>query len=107
MSRRWIYFGLALALGVGALLSLLASPWPDGLERVAEDQGFRRPAAKEPLVRSPIPEYLFPGVADRRLATAMAGAAGTLLLFALGFGLGRLGKGRRAWRGRAGQKRPG
>jgi cobalt/nickel transport protein len=87
---RWIWIGLAAALVVGALLSLAASPHPDGLERVAQDQGFLAKAASAPLLASPLPDYLFPGIADPRLATGLAGFLGTLALFALGYGLGRL-----------------
>ena len=51
MKLKWWYVGLLIALGL-AIISPLASAWPDGLERVAEDQGiidtaleasFRRP----------------------------------------------------------------
>jgi cobalt/nickel transport protein len=85
---RWIWIGLAAALAVGALLSLAASPHPDGLERVAEDKGFLEKALETPLLRSPLPDYLFPGIADERLATGLAGFLGTLVLFALGWALG-------------------
>jgi cobalt/nickel transport protein len=87
---RWIWIGLATALVVGAFLSLTASSSPDGLERVAEDQGFLAKAVGVPLLHSPLPDYLFPGIADRRLATGMAGFLGTLVLFALGTGVGWL-----------------
>lgn len=96
---RWIWIGLAAALAVGAFLSLAASPSPDGLERVAEDKGFLGKAVSTPLLRSPLPDYLFPGIADERLATGLAGFLGTLVLFALGYGVGwalRLGRRRGA-----------
>jgi cobalt/nickel transport protein len=95
---RWIWIGLAVALAVGALLSMFASPHPDGLERVAEDKGFLGRAVERPLLRSPIPDYLFPGIENERLATGLAGFLGTLVLFALGWLIGRLAtraKGRR------------
>jgi cobalt/nickel transport protein len=98
-STRWIWIGLAMALAVGALLSLAASSSPDGLERVAEDQGFLGKAMKTPPLISPLSGYLFPGIADRRLATGLAGFLGTLVLFALGYGVGwalRLGRRRGA-----------
>lgn len=96
---RWVWIGLAVALAVGALLSLAASAAPDGLERVAEDKGFLERAAGIPLLRSPLPDYLFPGIADERLATGLAGFLGTLALFAVGCGVGwvlRLGRRRGA-----------
>ncbi len=95
-NNRWIWIGLAMALAVGAVLSLAASSSPDGLERVAEEKGFLAKAVEMPLLHSPLPDYLFPGIADERLATGLAGFLGTLVLFALGYGLGRaLRSGRR------------
>ncbi|OHD25678.1 MAG: hypothetical protein A2064_06590 [Spirochaetes bacterium GWB1_66_5] len=85
-----IWIGLAVSLAVGALLSLAASPHPDGLERVAEDKGFLETAVGTPLLHSPLPDYVFPGIANERLATGLAGFLGTLVLFALGWGLGWL-----------------
>jgi cobalt/nickel transport protein len=85
---RWIWIGLAAALAVGTFLSLAASSSPDGLERVAEDKGFLAKAVGIPLLHSPLPDDLFPGIADERLATGLAGFLGTLVLFALGYGVG-------------------
>lgn len=94
-SVRWIWAGLAAALAVGTLLSTFASPHPDGLERVAEEQGFLGRAVERPLLRSPIPDYLLPGIRSERLATGLAGFIGTLALFAAGRLVGRLsGRGR-------------
>ncbi|MHB1294459.1 MAG: PDGLE domain-containing protein [Anaerolineae bacterium] len=87
MKRTWWLVGLGLALLV-AVLSPLASSHPDGLERVAEDQGFIG-AAQEPWYTA-IPDYVFPGVADERLATILAGMVGVIVLFAAMWGLGRL-----------------
>jgi hypothetical protein len=87
-NRRWIWIGLAVALAVGGLLSLAASSSPDGLERVAENKGFLEKAAKLPVLRSPLPDYLFPGIDDERLSAGLAGFLGTLILFALGYGVG-------------------
>ena len=96
-STRWIWIGLAAAVAVGALLSLAASPSPDGLQRVALDKGFAQKAAPAPPVRSPLHGYRIPGIADPRLATGLAGFLGTLILFAVGYGAG--------WVLRAGRRR--
>lgn len=87
MKRRWWIVGLGIALIV-AVLSPLASVHPDGLERVAEDQGFidRSQGPSYEL----LPDYLFPGVANESVATILAGVVGTIILFALVFGLGRI-----------------
>ncbi len=82
--KYWWIAGLLLALGV-ALLSPLASPHPDGLERVAEDQGFLE-RARGPLYRL-IPDYLFPGIQNEAVATILAGVVGTVFVFGLVFGV--------------------
>jgi cobalt/nickel transport protein len=94
MSKRTWWFVLA-ALGVavilGGLLSPFASSSPDGLEKVAEDKGFLEKGESAPAWRWPlIPDYALPGVSNESLATGMAGVAGTLLVFGLGYGLTRL-----------------
>jgi PDGLE domain-containing protein len=83
---------VGLALGVAVALALFASSWasssPDGLEQVAETNGFLEDGRLHLLQeRSPVPEYAFPGVDDPRLATALAGLVGTLLVALVGFGL--------------------
>jgi hypothetical protein len=92
MKLKWWHVALLIALGL-AILSPLASPWPDGLERVAEDKGFIE-AALEPAFEL-IPDYVFPGLGNERLATILAGLVGTLILFGAGYGLGALLKGQR------------
>jgi hypothetical protein len=87
-----LFVGLALALAVGLALaaSPYASPAPDGLERVAADHGFLDQARTAAVQRhAPLPDYAFPGISDPRLATGAAGFAGTLIVFAVGFGLAR------------------
>jgi cobalt/nickel transport system permease protein len=76
--------GLALALGL-AVLSPLASTHPDGLEWVAEQQGFIG-LAQSPLYRI-IPDYAVPGISNQALATIAAGLLGTALVFVVAFGI--------------------
>ncbi len=87
MKRNWFWWLLA-ALLIAALLSPLASSHPDGLERVAEDKEFLEKGYS--VLRSPIPDYLFPGVEHEGLATALAGIIGTVLTFGVMVGIGRL-----------------
>ena len=70
--------GLAIAL-VLAIAAPLASLNPDGLEWVAEQQGFIS-LAQEPLYKI-IPDYLLPGVSSEALATIIAGIFGAVLVF--------------------------
>ncbi len=87
LKKYWWVAGLLLAVAV-ALFSPLASPHPDGLERVAEDRGFIDRAQDAPY--QVVPDYLFPGIQNEAVATIVAGIAGTLLVFGLGFGLARV-----------------
>jgi hypothetical protein len=84
LKKYWWLVGLLLAVIV-ALFSPLASPHPDGLERVAEEQGFLEQAKDAPY--QVVPDYAFPGIENKDLATIVAGVAGTVLLFGLGYGL--------------------
>jgi hypothetical protein len=84
LEKYWWVISLSLAVVV-ALFSPLASPHPDGLERVAEDQGFLD-TAREAYYHI-IPDYVFPGIENEKAATIVAGVVGTLLLFGLGYGM--------------------
>ncbi len=77
-------FGLIIALAL-AVLSPLASSYPDGLEWVAEQQGFIG-LAQSPLYEL-IPDYVFPGIGNEVLATIVAGVFGTVLVFLVALGL--------------------
>ncbi|MFZ5648915.1 MAG: PDGLE domain-containing protein [Bacillota bacterium] len=84
-----IYRVLLLALIVAAFLSPFASSSPDGLERVAEDHGFLEKGEGDPVIESPIPDYVFPGIENESVATAAAGVAGTLITFGIMYGLAK------------------
>jgi len=79
---------LAVAVALATAASPFASASPDGLERVAERKQFLDQGRLAPVQeRAPVPDYAVPGVADPRLATALAGFAGTLVVFASGAAL--------------------
>lgn len=84
----WVTGGVILALVVGVLAVFFASGSPDGLERVAEDKGFLE-TAQGPLFAI-IPDYVFPGISNESIAGIIAIVLGTLLLFAVGYGLARV-----------------
>ena len=88
----WI-FGLGIAL-VLAVASPLASTHPDGLIWVAGQKGFLE-AARAPLYKV-IPNYLFPGISNKTLATVVAAILGTLLVFGVALGVAYLRKNRKA-----------
>ena len=88
--RLFTVLALALAIGLATAVSPLASSSPDGLEKVAARKGFLDQGRAHRLEAAPAPDYAFPGVSDPRLATGLAGFAGTLLVFAAGWGLARV-----------------
>jgi len=87
MKRKDILIGVVIALFLAGIISMFASSLPDGLEKVAENKGFLEKGEVEPPIKSPVPDYAMPGLKNEKLATSIAGIAGTLLVFGLGYGL--------------------
>jgi hypothetical protein len=87
-TRVFVVLALAVAIGLALGASPYASASPDGLERVAADKGFVDRGRLHDVERdSPIPDYLFPGIQDERVATGLGGFAGTLLVASLAAGI--------------------
>ena len=77
-----ISVGLLLAFLVAVFLSPFASSSPDGLERIAENLGFlEQGEGSEPLIAPLMPDYQAPGWKSPVMATAFAGAFGTIAMF--------------------------
>ena len=89
---RWWHIALIICLLV-AVISPLASSSPDGLEKVAEEEGFISQAQDSPF--KIITDYVFPGIENETLATILAGLIGTLVLFGIAYGVAWLVKSRR------------
>lgn len=86
---RWGWVaGLVAAALVVIVLAPLASPDPDGLERVAEDQGFLDLARN--LFAGLLADYAIPGVDNAWLSTVLAGLLGLAIVVAVVTVLGRL-----------------
>jgi len=79
--------GLAVALLLAFLVSPEASSEPDGLNKVAIDQGFADQEQAHGLEDGPLAGYGVKGVDDERMSTGLAGVIGVATTFALGFGL--------------------
>jgi hypothetical protein len=86
----FLVYGLLISLGLAIFISPLASSAPDGLEKIAELLGFEHAAAENPVLSSPIPDYEMPGFSSAALATAVAGAVGTVVVFFLALLLARV-----------------
>lgn len=86
MTRRRgiLLIGMLVALVLAGGVSYYASASPDGLEKVATDQGFADRAEEHPLDDSPVSDYSTRGVGDDRLAGGLAGVLGVLATFAAG-----------------------
>jgi PDGLE domain len=83
--RLFTILALALAIGLGTALSPFASSSPDGLQKVAEHKAFLDESRTQD--RSVLSGYAIPGVRDARLARGLAGFAGTLGVFLVGYGV--------------------
>jgi len=90
MNKILLIAGFIVAILVAAILSPFASSYPDGLERVAEDKGFIILAEGKELIKAWMPDYVFPGLNHEGAATAVAGIIGTVLVFVVLYGLGKL-----------------
>lgn len=85
-SRGWVFGGFLIALLV-VLFSPLASAFPDGLERVAEDTGFLDVAQASPY--KILPDYIIPALGESGISTIVAGVVGALLVALVAFLIGR------------------
>jgi cobalt/nickel transport system permease protein len=84
----FLAYGMIVALGLAIFVSPYACSWPDGLDKIAEKFGFEGRVAS--LIKAWIPDYKMPGITSVGIATAVAGAVGTLMMFGLACLVGRL-----------------
>jgi hypothetical protein len=97
--RLFVIGGLLVAIGLALFLSPLASGEPDGLNRVALDQGFADSEREHRLSDSPVAGYGVRGVDNEAVSTGVSGVIGVLITFGVGtalFGLVRRRAERRA-----------
>lgn len=77
MSTKRLALGAVLiSLLIAGVLSWYASTSPDGLEHVAETEGFSRTAQEHPAEDGPFAGYETKGVANQRLSGGLAGLVG-------------------------------
>src|SRR5690606_23707702 len=84
---RFFVVGIVVAAVVAVVVSQFASSDPDGLEYVAEEQGFIDTAEDHPLGDLPLADYGANLSDDDRVNTAVAGLVGLVLTLALGYGV--------------------
>jgi hypothetical protein len=82
-----IFIGLTISLIIAGVVSFYADANPDGLERVAEDQGFLESAQESANANLVTADYGIAGVEDERLSVGLAGVLGVVVVIAVAFGL--------------------
>ena len=76
---------------IAGVLSLFASAWPDGLEKVAENIGFINLGEKvRVIVPTPLADYGIEGLGQ--IGTSIAGLIGAAVCFAVAFGIAKVVK---------------
>jgi cobalt/nickel transport system permease protein len=88
VGRRPFVIGAVVAsIVVAVVVSQFASGDPDGLERVAEEEGFAEAAQDHGLADSVFADYATRGIDNEELSLAVAGATGVGLTLVVGWGL--------------------
>jgi hypothetical protein len=96
--KSFVLGGLLVVLGLGIFVSPIADSKPDGLNRVAQEQGFADEERSHALEDSPVAGYGVEGVDNERLSTALSAVIGISVTFGTGlmiFGFLRAIKDRR------------
>ncbi len=86
-ARAFAIGAVVVAFVLAVVVSQFAAGDPDGLERVAADTGIAASAEDHPLDSGLFADYATAGVDNETLSLAVAGAAGTAITLAVGFGL--------------------
>jgi hypothetical protein len=79
----FVVAGLAVAAALAFFVSPQASSEPDGLNKVAIDEGFADQETNHALDDTPTAGYAVRGVDDDRLSTGLAGLVGVAVTFAV------------------------
>ncbi|TAF05116.1 MAG: cobalt transporter [Nostocales cyanobacterium] len=88
--RGWLIPVVSILL-VAGVLSLFASAWPDGLEKVAENLGFLHLGSQvRVIVPTPLADYSIKGLGN--IGTSIAGLVGATACFAVAFGIAKVMK---------------
>lgn len=86
-TKALVITGLLVALVLAGVVSYYASNSPDGLNRVATDQGFSKAQKAHASDGSPLAGYATKGVDNPRLSGGIAGVAGSVVVLLLAGGV--------------------
>lgn len=88
--RGWVVPVISILL-IAGVFSLFASAWPDGLEKVAEDNGFIGLADNVRVsLPTPLADYTLNG--NEGVGTSIAGVVGSVVCFGVAFGIAKIVK---------------
>ena len=94
MKRRFdgfVWIGLGIAFLMALFLSPFASTSPDGLEKVGLEMGFAEKGGEGTLWKhAPLRDYAIPWIKNEKISIAISGLIGTLGIFLIAFGIGKL-----------------
>ena len=79
--------GVLVAVFFAAVVSQFAVDDPDGLERVAIDEGFESSAEDHAIADSIFADYATTGIDNETVSLAVAGIAGVALTLLVGYGI--------------------
>lgn len=96
--KLFVVAGLLVGLGLAILVSPFASSSPDGLEKVAGEEGFAlceeegqtdcdESVRDHDTADSPLADYGVEGIDNEKVGTGVAGLIGTLVTMGVGLGL--------------------
>lgn len=86
-----IWIGLGVSLLLALFLSPFASSSPDGLEKVAKTKGFSEKGEGRKVWKyAPFSQYAIPWIKNEKVSTALSGLIGTLAIFFIAVGVGKL-----------------
>jgi mannose/fructose/N-acetylgalactosamine-specific phosphotransferase system component IID len=83
----WFVVGVLVTVVIAVVVSQFASSSPDGLEYVADQQGFIDQAEEHELADAPLADYGENLESESTISTAIAGFVGVTAALAVGFGL--------------------
>ncbi|NEB40902.1 energy-coupling factor ABC transporter permease [Streptomyces sp. SID14515] len=86
-NRGFLITGLVSAFLLAGVVSFYASADPDGLEKVAADQGIDEKAEEHGAADSPLADYGVGDIADARLSGGLAGVIGVSATVVVGTGV--------------------
>ena len=85
--RTFVFGGVLVAVFLAVVVSQLAASDPDGLERVAADEGFLESAREHAFADGMFADYATAGIDNQTLSLAVAGLAGVTLTLLVGYGI--------------------